>query len=245
MRTQDEYNKIVVLYKKGMNNCAISKQLNIPRTTVRDMISNPLYIKSPFVIPVNNNDFRKIYSYFLGVFLGDGCLSLHKKSVYRCRITLDVKYPNIITKTKLCIESIMQNNKVSIVNRLRQGKPSCVDVSCYSKEWVKLLPFYKPGPKWKYKIQLEDWQQSIIKEYPKEFWLGLYHSDGCRYKQTNCNSYYYCFAQKSEDITNLFTWCSDLLNIKYRILRRPNINIITITDKISRQKLDTFAGPKI
>jgi len=94
-------------------------------------------------------------------------------------------------------------------------------------------------------VQLENWQQSIIEEHPKDFWLGLYHSDGSRYKQTNANVHYYNFTQKSEDITKLFMWCSNLLGIKYKKhIRSNNINVVNIYDRASIVLLDTFAGPK-
>ena len=36
------------------------------------------------------------YVYLLGLYLGDGYISEHRRSVYRLRIVLDVKYPEII-----------------------------------------------------------------------------------------------------------------------------------------------------
>lgn len=257
MRTTEEYDKILTLHHQGYNCSQISRKINIPRTTIRDYITN---INQPNIMRmrkisnnnilekiINQNDLelRKEYSYLLGIFLGDGCLSKMNKGVYRIRITLDAKYPGIINKVKTCVSTVMPNNKTSLVKRYVEEYLSCVDVSCYSKDWVNLFPFYQPGYKWKYKIQLTDWQKSVVENYPKEFWLGLFHSDGSRYKQTNANKYYYQFAQKSEDITNLFMWCSNLLGIKYGITKNKTTNRIQIYNKDSIIFLDTFAGSKL
>jgi hypothetical protein len=247
MRSVEEYIKILDLHKTGNNHGQIAKQLNIPRTTVRDFlkIKSNIVPKNKVPLPIEDEAFRKNYAYFLGIFLGDGCLSLGKKNVYRCRITLDAKYSDIISKTKNCISTIMPNNKTSIVYRPYKGMPSCVDVSCYSKEWIKVLTFYIAGPKWTHSIKLEDWQQSIVEKYPHEFWLGLYHSDGTRYVQTNTGKFVYSFCQKSEDITNLFKWCSDLLDIKYTSYKRDNMyNIVGFYSRASVSFIDTFAGQK-
>lgn len=38
------------------------------------------------------------YAYLLGLYLGDGCISKAKRGVYCLRITLDAKYPQIISE---------------------------------------------------------------------------------------------------------------------------------------------------
>jgi len=263
MRTVEEYTKILDLHGTGFNFCQISKKLNIPRTTIRDFIknnkdhslvglkesvANTIVDKLKFPSSIEDELIRKEYSYFLGIFLGDGCLSkLAYKNLYRLRIALDVKYPNIIQKVKNCVSIIMPNNAVSLVDISYRGKPSCINVSCYSKQWLQFLPFYQSGHKWKYKIELSDWQKQIVENYPKDFWLGLFHSDGSRYLHTNSSNYYYNFSQKSQDITNLFMWCSDLLGIKYGITKYIHpygSNKIQIYNRKSIIFLDSFAGAK-
>src|SRR5687767_8220379 len=36
------------------------------------------------------------YTYLLGLYLGDGCISSHPRGVFRLRIVLDLRYPGII-----------------------------------------------------------------------------------------------------------------------------------------------------
>ena len=36
------------------------------------------------------------YVYLLGLYLGDGAISEHRRRVFRLRIALDVKYPGIV-----------------------------------------------------------------------------------------------------------------------------------------------------
>jgi DNA-binding transcriptional regulator WhiA len=260
MRTTAEYDQIIKLNNDKLNHCEISRQLNIPRSTIRDFLksykNNTLIyqtkrigtnaILSKIMEPpsAENETLQKEYSYLLGMFLGDGCICKAPKNVYRLRISSDAKYPNLINKIKLCVSTLFPNNKVSLIHILNNGKPSCIDISLYSKDLVLFFPCYRPGKKWKYKLELSNWQSKIVETYPKEFWLGLFHSDGSRYKQTNANRYYYCFAQKSEEITNLFIWCCNLLNIKYGVTKNAITNRIQIYNKDSIAFLDTFAGPK-
>ncbi len=56
--------------------------------------------------PQNGDCFRctgswfdeEAYSYLLGVYLGNGCLSGHPRDVYRLRIACDLEYPEIINE---------------------------------------------------------------------------------------------------------------------------------------------------
>jgi intein-encoded DNA endonuclease-like protein len=263
MRTTEEYNKILAFNSDGLNVSQISKQLNIPRTTVRDIVK-PTYVKlypdksfrfnheqnnlllDRIKNPISNEDeiMRKNYSYLLGMFLGDGCLTKDKKNVYRIRVTCDAKYPNIIDLVFNSVQTAMPNNKAYKVYRYYKDKLSCVDVSCYSKDWVLLFPFYQKGRKWTYKIALEKWQQDIIDLYAKDFWLGLYHSDGCRYIAKK-KYVYYNFTQKSNDIFNLFLNTSNTLGVTCSAYKKLGVyNIAAITNKETVNFVDSFAGPK-
>lgn len=283
MRTLEEYKSILELREQGYNYSAIARKTKIPRETVRDCVKtyeNVEKLLSDYNDPTRsmrmyktnkNRDtinsmknpldgkdelFRERYAYLLGIFLGDGCLSKDKKNVYRIRVSCDAKYTGIIQKIQSTIEHILPNNKVGLViHEMNKGIPSCIDVCCYSKDWVLLFPFYKPGRKHTYKIQLEEWQERIIKDYPKEFWLGLFHSDGSRYistqkpckKHSNIYSHTcYNFTQKSKDIMNLFIWCSGLLGLETKARMRSDGSCYVVS--IYKQKyvafLDTFAGAK-
>ena len=40
------------------------------------------------------------------------------------------------------------------------------------------------------------------------------------------------------------TWCCDLLDIKYTICIKPNVNVVFIYKRKMVELIDTFAGPK-
>lgn len=199
-----------------------------------------------------NKTLRKRYSYLLGIFLGDGSLYTEPKyNVSRLRVSCDPKYPNIIQLITKSINTLLPKNKVGLTHYMNDlGKHSWTDVSCYSKQWIKLFPFVKFGAKSSYRIKLESWQKEIIKEYTKEFWKGLFHTDGCR--TMNRKSVCYTFSQKSKDIFDLFVWSSKLLGVHANTFYKDNsagygnsyIYFGSIYRKDDVKFLDTFAGAK-
>lgn len=235
MRSLEDHNKIIELYKEGYNQSEISRTLRIPRATVRDIIKIFKQYNSPFKPNVSKektsaiindlqnptNEDKYIYQnyvYLLGVYLGDGSLIKikNKKDLYRLRVTCDAKYPNLIQEIKTAIEIILPDNTVGSIKRYWKGKLSCIDVSCWSKFFIHLFPSYQQGRKHTYKIVLKPWQEILVNRYPKLFLRGLIQTDGCRYKQTNTKeNYYYNFTQKSDDIKNMFLYFCNKLNIKY------------------------------
>ena len=95
MRPPHEFEAVQRLIADGMNDCAIARHTGIPRPTVRDwrrrprarrrIVSTSCHIDHDFAgIPA------KAYSYVLGVYLGDGCVSRCRR-VWHLRITLDKK----------------------------------------------------------------------------------------------------------------------------------------------------------
>jgi hypothetical protein len=77
------------------------------------------------------------YVYLLGLYLGDGCISAHRRNVFRLRIFLDLKYPEIVEACAGAMREVMPQNKV--LRTLRQSnfierlEPSNVEVSSFSK----------------------------------------------------------------------------------------------------------------
>ena len=258
MRTIEEYNHVLELHKSGLNNCQIARKLDVPRCTVRDMIKNPrkrhndtlnLATLDRLKNPNSKKDetIRKVYSYLLGMYLGDGSIvqTKAKRNLYRLRITLDAKYPDIISSVRNAVQTIMSGNKTSEIKRFYRGKLSCIDISCWSNDWVLFFPFYRPGKKHTYKIDLEEWQKNIVIDYPRDFWLGLYHSDGSRY--TNMGKYIsYNFTQKSKNIFGMFMWACDLVGVECtaHFRKQGECNVANVYQHRSTELLDIFAGPK-
>ncbi|MFF7839163.1 transcriptional regulator [Streptomyces ossamyceticus] len=115
------------------------------------------------------------YAYLLGLYLGDGCISAHRKGVYYMRIVLDKAWPGVIDACENALRAVRPSNSVCRVRR--QG---CFVVSSASKHWPCLFPQHGPGKKHERPIALEAWQQAIVDAHPWEFIRGLIHSDGCR-----------------------------------------------------------------
>lgn len=244
MRSADEFNEVQRLIEAGFNDCAISRQTGIPRVTVRDWRHRPperlrLYCESsPCGV---DHDHRLLpaaaYSYLLGLYLGDGCVSQSRR-VWRLRIALDQKYPAIIDRCREAINALMPGQPAGLVT-----KEGCVEVSHYSKHWPCLFPQHGPGRKHMRRIALEPWQQALVDQATEEFIIGCIHSDGCRTvaNDRGVKSIRYHFSNRSDDIIGLFTAALDHLEIPWT---RSTKYIVSIYRKAATAHLDTFVGPK-
>jgi hypothetical protein len=169
MRSADEFNNVQRLAAAGLNDCAIARLTGIPRRTVRDLRCRP------GVRPRNaagscdcgiEHDFASVaaepYSYLLGLYLGDGCISRHPRA-FSLRISLDSKYPAIIDRCRQAIDMLMPTQRAGVLRR----SDGCTDVWLYSKHWPCLFPQHGPGKKHTRPIRLEPWQQALVDRRPK------------------------------------------------------------------------------
>jgi len=242
MRSAEEFHAASRLIAAGLNDCAIGRQIGVPRTTVRDWRRRPpIRSRDPGAPCGIAHDFTQLpaqaYCYVLGMYLGDGSISRNRR-VWRLRITLDKKYPTIINRCRQAIEVLMPGQRTGVVQRV-----GCVDVSLFSKHWPCLLPQHGPGMKHMRSIALEPWQQTLIDQATEEFVLGLIHSDGCRVvaNDRGVRSIRYHFSNRSEDILGLFTAALDALEIPWT---RSTKYIVSVYRKAATARLDEFVGPK-
>ena len=165
MRSAEQFEAARRLIEAGVNDCAIARQLGVPRPTVRDWRCRPQ--TRPRLARGSGcgvvHDFSALpaapYCYVLGLYLGDGCISRNQR-VWRLRITLDKKYPGIIERCRDAIDMLMPGQRASV-----QKQPKgCVAVSLYSKHWPCLLPQHGPGKKHQRLIRLDAWQQVLVKQ---------------------------------------------------------------------------------
>jgi len=114
----------------------------------------------------------------------------------------------------------------------------------YSNNIPLLFPQHGPGRKHTRKINLEEWQEDIVKEHPKAIIKGLLDSDGCRFIATLGKKKYlrFQFTNKSEDIKDIFCKVCDTLNIGY--WRKVGYKNINIQRKQSVDIVDKFYEPK-
>lgn len=247
MRSNNEYREILRLWESGLNKSAIARKSGIPRGTIRDCIKKfgtlqelEDYLlreqKVHWTIRSQWQKFRVNYSYMLGIYLGDGYIATHPRT-YRLRIAMDVKYPNIIQQVMDAMAIIVPNN--SIHTREYTG---CLEIACYSNHWIEIFPQHGEGVKHTRDIILEDWQQTIVDEYPIEFVRGLIHSDGCHIEPVTNGKIYsrYEFKNVSDDIHKLFCDTVEKLGLSWTRWGR----CITIARRPDVAFLDKHIGPK-
>ncbi|MGE5282824.1 MAG: hypothetical protein ACM3N0_10980 [Chloroflexota bacterium] len=93
--------------------------------------------------------------YLLGLYLGDGCISRAPRDVYKLRIALDRRYPQIIEECVAAMQAVVPWNRV----RPQTTNKGYVEVHAYSKTWLCLFPQHGAGKKHERKIALADWQR--------------------------------------------------------------------------------------
>ncbi|OBA78781.1 hypothetical protein A9W99_23615 [Mycobacterium sp. 1164966.3] len=244
VRSYEDFETVKDLIATGLNDCAIARQTGIPRPTVRDWRCRPQVRRqtvstSPCGI---DHDFLRIpakaYSYLLGLYLGDGCIS-RCRLVWHLRISLDKKYPDIVDRCRVAIDMVMPRQQASISPQPK----GCVVVSHYSKHWPCLFPQHGPGRKHTRPIRLEPWQDMLVKHGTEAFIRGLIDSDGCRVLANDRGvlSVRYHFSNRSDDIRNLFCAALDELDIPWT---RPSSYQIAVYRKAAVARLDEFVGPK-
>jgi len=235
---------------------AIARRLAVSRAAVRDWIGqdiDQLVQRRAFVhdrplgepctdCAVRAAVAHSAYAYVLGLYLGDGCLALAPKGVYRLRISCCDAYPDLMTECRSAVATVMPTSKVGSVANI-----GCTEIHSYSKHWICLFPQHGKGRKHERPIALVDWQRAIVVKHPRSFIRGLIHSDGCRVinrVHVLGRSYAYpryFFSNESGDIRLLFGWACDLVGVEWRHNRR---NSISVARRTSVALLDEFVGPK-
>lgn len=245
-RSRVQYEQARDLLARGLNDCEASKATGIPRSTIRDwrlglrhgtprgdvLGEECLCRQRRSIFPSAD------YSYLLGLYLGDGCISAGRRGVWRLRVTLDARYPGIIDECARALEALMPGQRAY---RLR--RKGCVEVSLYSKHWICMFPQHGRGPKHLRRIELRAWQEVLVQSWPEHFVRGLIHSDGCRVIAVDRKrlSTRYHFSNRSKDIKNLFCDALDRLSISWT---RPSSHVVAIYRKDAVARLDEFIGPK-
>ena len=192
--------------------------------------------------PIN----EPVYAYLLGLYLGDGHITRHRRGVFALSIFCCDAWPGLITAAKQAMRDVVPASAVFGVQRIGMA-----EVKSYSKHWPCLFPQHGPGMKHTRKIELADWQQVIGERYPGEFARGLFHSDGCRGMNrvrralADGDHWYeyprYLFSNESQDILGLCGEALDRLEVDWRYARP---NMISVAKKVAVARLDAFVGPK-
>jgi DNA-binding transcriptional regulator WhiA len=158
-------------------------------------------------------------AYVIGIAIGDGNLSNPNGRAVRLRVTCDIKYQNIIKNVMDAIQSVLPNNKVSLVYR----KKNCLDVSCFSNKLEELLGWRaKGGSKYNQNISIPKWI-FVSKKYVKSCLRGLIETDGSiyfdrKYKMVN-------FVTTIPSISN------DVIKMITSLGFKPNIQIFKSSNR--------------
>ena len=254
MRGAEEVAAVQALHTAGRGASEIASITGLPRSTVRDWLSRPARERDPSSEPVcltcgRSHDFQALpasYVYLLGLYLGDGCISAHPRDVYRMRIFLDLRYPEIASACAAAIQDLVPGNRVGVQqhfsNYVERDEPSNVEVSAYSKSWPCLFPQHGPGRKHERPIVLVTWQRELVEREPSALLRGLIHSDGCRFMNTgrNWRSPRYSFRNRSDDIRAIFCDTCDMLGVRWTTAP----STVYVSRKADVARLDEFIGPK-
>jgi len=248
MRTGEEVTSVLALQASGLGATVIARRTGIPRSTVRGWMEGTV----PSRLQAGSSEDDRLpvdlpaYVYLLGIYLGDGCISAHRRGVFRLRLNLDLRYPGIVDECEAALRRVAPDNRVNRLNRRSHYTGleafTHVEVSCYSKRWPELIPQHGPGRKHERSITLEPWQEEAVRASPEQLLRGLIHSDGCRSINTGRNWSHprYSFSNRSEDIRRIFCWGCDLLGLRWTTAPHT----VYVSRKADVARLDTFIGPK-
>jgi hypothetical protein len=251
MRSREEVELVEALSREGLNHCEIARRTGIPRPTVRDWLNGraprfAYYRRGGCsVCGHERHDFSSLpipeYTYLLGVYLGDGCISTNTKGIHVLRLFQDMKYFDLIDDWAGAVKAVMPRNSVNVLYNVGGGK--CASIISMSKSWPCLLPQHGPGRKHERPIILTDWQHDLIEQDPRPLIAGLIHSDGCRVINRSMGYQYlrYMFTNASADIRKIFCDACDQLGVPWR---QSNPRTISIARREGVEMLDSFIGPK-
>jgi hypothetical protein len=191
---------------------------------------------------------RLSYSYLLGLYLGDGHLTVRASGGSQLLICCDPAYPGLIEECWTAMQLVAPNRPVA---RYRMADGS-LRVVAGGRYWPEAFPQHGPGFKHERHIELAGWQRAITDAFPHEFLRGLIHSDGCRtinrfttrLPSGRVAEYAYpryFFSNLSADIRGLFCEYCERLGIGWT---QSNHRNISVSHRRSVALLDEFVGPK-
>ena len=190
------------------------------------------------------------YAYLLGVYLGDGCLTIRPGGgSSQLVVVCDARYPGIVDEAWT---AIVLTSGSTTVTRVRPTGQACVRLMSAWRGWADAFPQHGPGRKHDRRIALEPWQQEIVDAFPREFLRGLLHSDGCRtvnrftttLPSGRVAEYAYprwFFSNRSHDIRALFCATCDALGVRWT---PSNARNVSVSHRASVALLDEWVGAK-
>lgn len=176
MRTIEEVREVLELVELGLNDCEISRRTGIPKGTIRDWRRGKIprcERDGDRIVPSDccancghpQHEFEQVpvheYAYLLGLYLGDGCISAHRRGVFRLRITLDSRYPGIISECAEAMAAVLPSSKVGVLPHRKQNS---VEVSSFSRAWPGLACSHSMEPA-RSMIERSGWSNGSVESW--------------------------------------------------------------------------------
>jgi hypothetical protein len=250
VRSPDDF-ELVKRLLRGRSDYEVARLTGIPRATVwnwRHRSSPPRGCIRRSFTGWRPPD-AAAYCYLLGLYLGDGCISVSRRKSARLGLTLDAVYPAIVEEAKRAIERTVPTVPVC---RNKKGKSRAVVLLASHPVWPYAFPQHGPGRKHARPIALATWQRELTHRHPESLIRGLIHSDGSRtinrfrigLPSGRVGEYVYSryfFSNLSADIRRIFCEHCDLLGIRWTQSNHRNVSV-SYRDSVAL--LDSFVGPK-
>jgi hypothetical protein len=242
-RSEHDQTVVRALLTHGYSDREVAEASGVPQNTVgrwrRSWPAIPVAWK-----PAHEHS----YAYLLGLYLGDGCVSVSGGRVL-LRVACDLRYRQIIEDCWAAIVLTLPSHRPGFV---RSSSGECVYVQCSGKLWLHAFPQHGPGRKHERPIALQPWQQAIVDRHPGDFVRGLIHSDGCRtinrFRTTlpsgRVAEYAYAryfFSNLSADIRGLFCDTCDALGVRWTLSNPRNVSV---AHRTSVARLDALGCTK-
>ena len=246
MHAPETVDRVLELRRTGLGARRIAALTGLPVRTVTDWLAGRTprgrrQPNEPFCEQCGAASHRIVdpaaYSHLLGLYLGDGYVAPHPRGVFKLRIFLDNRYPEIIAGCEASMSALVPN-KVA-----RAQRTGCIEVYSYSKAWPCLLPHLGAGRKHERSITLQPWQRYYAEEWTADLLRGLIQSDGCRFTNQGRDGWRaarYGFKNVSADIRRIFCDACDVLALHWTEAG----NTIYVSRKNDVARMDEFIGPK-
>ena len=132
MRSAEEFNEVQRLVAAGMNDCAIARLTGIPRTTVRDMRRRPgirprnlagssdCGIEHDFACACGGTRTATSWAYTSAMAISHATAESGD-----LRVVLDKKYPAIIDRCRVALDTLMPGQHAGVCMRRGASKSGC------------------------------------------------------------------------------------------------------------------------
>ena len=172
------------------------------------------------------------YAELLGLYLGDGHITEMPRTE-RLRIFLDARYGRVVDETEALLRRCFPHNRIG---RLVRHQGAMVILWTYQNHLGCLFPQHGAGKKHERPIELEPWQEDLVRSAPWAFIKGCIRSDGCVFiNRTGRYEYLsYSFDNHSADIRALFVAACRSVGVvcrpagtSVRIYRRASVALMS------------------